>query len=295
MLTTSALTLDRNACVVCGANMRKGVQTWHAICTSCGYEAGHFEPAINENAAHEAIDEHDREIGLKAIRTENFREIVSLITSNLPNRARKLLDVGAAHGWFLEQAAGRFDVLGVEPDIAVCSKTAAKGLPIREGYFPQALHPNEIFDVIVFNDVIEHIPDIDAALAASHDRLATGGLLVLNLPNSRGLFYRISKLLAALGWRGPFERMWQKGFPSPHVHFFGTRNLTTLVSRHNLSLLKEVQLPSIRGKGMMERMRFATNESTLNVYIQYLGAMAILPFTKLCQSDVIVCVYRREG
>ncbi|WP_345816887.1 class I SAM-dependent methyltransferase (plasmid) [Paraburkholderia sp. PREW-6R] len=278
-------------CLVCGGGMRQGVQHWHYVCARCGYEAGDLQPAINDSSAHNAIDEADREAGLRAIRTENFREVVGLIAANLPVAAKKLLDVGCAHGWFLEQAAGRFDVLGIEPDEAVRAKTAAKGLPVRGGYFPQALLPGETFDAIVFNDVIEHIPDIDSALAACRERLNPGGVLVLNLPNSKGLFYRVSKFFAAMGWTSPFERMWQKGFPSPHVHFFGTRNLAELVDKHQMRLVREVQLPSIRAKGMLERMRYSTHESTLNMYLQYIGAMAILPFTKLFQSDVIVCLF----
>ncbi len=41
-----------------------------------------------------------------------------------------------------------------------------KGLPARKGYFPDALDKKEKFDVIVFNDVIEHIPNIEGALAS---------------------------------------------------------------------------------------------------------------------------------
>lgn len=90
-----------------------------------------------------------------------------------------------------------------------------RGLPVRPGYFPDALTPDESFDAIVFNDVIEHIPDIASALDACNARLSENGLLVLNLPNSRGFFYRLSKIFARLGWRNPFNRLWQKDLPSP--------------------------------------------------------------------------------
>lgn len=280
-------------CVVCGSAMHGGIKVWHSECKKCGYESGKLEPAINDGAAHLEIDESDREAGLRAIRTENFREIVGLIASNLPARANRLLDVGAAHGWFLEQASRRFTALGIEPDEAVGSKTAQRGLPIRAGYFPQVLEPGEKFDAIVFNDVIEHIPDIETALDACYKHLDADGVLVLNLPNSRGMFYVLSKILARVGWSEPFERMWQKGFPSPHVHFFKSANLATLAKTHGFEILKQLELPSIRRKGLLERMRFSKSASSLTVYLQYLGALAMIPFTRIFPSDVIVCLYRK--
>lgn len=66
-------------------------------------------------------------------------------------------------------------------------RTAARRVPVRAGYFPDTLQQNEAFDVIVVNDVIDHIPKIGDALSACVARLNPEGLLVLNLPTSMGL------------------------------------------------------------------------------------------------------------
>lgn len=232
---------------------------------------------------------------MREIRLENFKDVLTLIKANSVSESRRLLDVGCAHGWFLEAAgASRYSVLGLEPDAKVFAATTARGLPVREGYFPDALQPHEQFDVIVFNDVFEHILDVHSIAAVCRQRLAPGGLLVLNLPSSKGLFYRLSKVFARAGWIGPFERLWQKGFPSPHVHFFNETNLTNVVSRHGFSLAKSTELPSVRAKGMLARMRFDNTASPISVWIQYLGTMMLLPLTRLFPSDVLVCLYRRD-
>ncbi|KWR90214.1 methyltransferase [Cupriavidus sp. IDO] len=290
------MSFDKHAssCPSCSNETKAGLLSWHRVCPVCGYEAGDFEPMINDEAAHFSIDEEDREAGLREIRVQNFKEILDLIQQNEARNSGRLLDVGCAHGWFLEEAASRYSVLGVEPDSQVFMRTAAKGLPVRKGYFPEALEPDEQFHAIVFNDVFEHIPDVHAITAVCHQRLVPGGLLVLNLPNSKGFFYRLSKLFARLGWAGPFERLWQKGFPSPHVHYFNSANLTDLVSRHGFALVKRAELPSIRAKGMLSRMRFDKSASSWSVWVQYLGIMAVLPLTRLFPSDVLVCLYRRE-
>jgi len=280
------------ACLVCGADTRRGLSEWHSSCTRCGYEAAALAVAINEAQAHSAIDEAQREASLKALRTENFRDIVGWARQQAPS-ARTLLDVGSAHGWFLEAAAPHFSVAGVEPDAEVGGRAIARGLPVRLGYFPDALQPGEQFDVIVFNDVIEHIPPIRSALEACHARLNPGGILILNLPNSRGLFYRLSKVFAAAGLRGPFERMWQKDMPSPHVHYFNPENLTKLLESMGFQRSFASELPAIKAEGLYQRIAYAGQGSKLKQWLQYAAILCALPVLKLFPSDIIVCIYRK--
>lgn len=283
------------ACIVCGEQQRRGLAEWHAACPACAYESANLEGAINQAGAHESLNEAQREAGLKALRLENFAEIVGYAKRYAVPGARKLLDVGSAHGWFLEAAQGSFDVLGVEPDEAVGSRAAARGLPVRQGFFPNALADDERFDVIVFNDVIEHIPPIGAALAACADRLNHRGILILNLPNSRGFFYRLSKLFAAAGWRAPFERLWQKGLPSPHVHYFRPENLARLVEAKGFELVHSAQLPSLRAKGLLDRLRCTGGTSGLALYAQYVAILCAIPLLRAFPSDIIVCIFRKKS
>lgn len=282
-------------CIVCGAQQAPGLASWHATCPSCAYESGALVGVINRREDAVPIDEEERETGLKALRMENFAEVVAIARRFAPLGGRKLLDVGSAHGWFLEAAHGSFDVLGVEPDEVVGAKALARGLNVRQGYFPQALRDGERFDVIVFNDVIEHIPQIGAALSACFDRLRPDGILILNLPSSRGFFYRLSKILARLGWRAPFERLWQKDLPSPHVHYFRPENLGTLVAGHGFTMVHSAELPSLRAKGLLERLRCAGNIPLLSLYAQYAAGLCAIPVLRAFPSDIIVCVFRKKA
>jgi 2-polyprenyl-3-methyl-5-hydroxy-6-metoxy-1,4-benzoquinol methylase len=279
-------------CVVCDSPVRPGLKSWHVQCGSCRYESAALAVSINEAQAHAAIDEAAREASLKMLRMENFREIVELARTHAPG-ARRLLDVGSAHGWFLEAAAPHFDVLGIEPDAAVGSKAAARGLPVRAGYFPDALAPEETFDAIVFNDVIEHIPDIRSAIAACHARLNPGGILILNLPNSRGFFYRLSKWLTRAGLPGPFERMWQKSLPSPHLHYFDPANLTALLQRAGFAHVQSTELAALRADGLKERLAYVGKPNPLVLNAQYIAIRALIPLLRLFPSDIIVGIYRR--
>ena len=102
-------------CVVCEGRLTAGRTAWHSVCRSCSYEGAALEPCINE-ARETKVDEDEREIGLRQIRMENFRDLLDHIGRLCQPSQRKLLDVGCAHGWFLETAHQRFEVLGIEPD-----------------------------------------------------------------------------------------------------------------------------------------------------------------------------------
>jgi SAM-dependent methyltransferase len=282
------------ACIVCGGEQARGLAAWHATCPSCAYESATFQGAINQQQVGNPINETQREAGLKALRLQNFRVIVELARRHAAPGATKLLDVGSAHGWFLETARDYFQVLGIEPDTLVGERAAARGLPVRFGFFPEVLEEGERFDVIVFNDVIEHIPDINRTLATSQQRLNRGGILILNLPSSRGLFYRLSKTVAQLGWRAPFDRLWQKDLPSPHVHYFNRENLSLLVVQHGFELVSSAELPALRPGGLLKRLRCAGDMSPLALYAQYVAILCAIPILRAFPSDIIVCIFRKK-
>jgi 2-polyprenyl-3-methyl-5-hydroxy-6-metoxy-1,4-benzoquinol methylase len=293
VVSTMQLTKAVMKCVVCGDTQIAGLARWHATCRSCHYESAALTPAINAPSTV-AMDEAQREAALKALRVENFNTIVAYAREHVSARNPRLLDVGSAHGWFLEAARSQFDVLGVEPDAEVGGRAAERGLPVRSGYFPDVVDPEERFDAIVFNDVLEHIPNINSALCACHAHLNGGGILILNLPNSRGFFYRLSKVLARIGWPGPFERMWQKDMPSPHVHYFDPSNLQELVSKQGFTMAKTAELPALRAKGLMERLRYVGNASTVSLYLQYVVIRCAIPVLSVFPSDIIVSIFRKE-
>lgn len=280
-------------CVVCNTEMVQGIVDWHSKCEVCGYESATLQPAINDSNVHATLDETQRENGLYSLRKNNFKKILFTLKEIGPPRSnqQELLDVGAAHGWFIELAKTEFETLGIEPDQAVALESKRKGLPIRIGFFPEVLQATELFDVIVFNDVIEHIPDVRAILKACARHLKKNGRLVLNLPSSSGVFYRASKMLARIGLLKPFLRMWQAGMPSPHVHYFNKRNLSSLLESEHFRLIYSGDLESISANGLLDRIRFSKSTSPILAYPMYWAILLMLPVLKLFQSDIILQIF----
>lgn len=280
-------------CPVCNSLMSNGLKSWHSECGNCGYQKADFEPAINEASAHEQIDEEVREKGLRSLRIENFNKLLQSISNTLPTHSR-LLDVGCAHGWFLDAAQKRgFQVLGIEPDLSVFKVAAQRGLPIRQGFFPDVLEENEQFDAIFFNDVFEHIPDLVAVLHGCRGHLKGEGMLILNLPSSSGLFYKAARLLSKIGINSFFERLWQKGFPSPHLHYFNSQNISRLLRNNGFEEVSMGQLSTVRLKGLFTRISYAKEHNFLVRLLICLSVALYVPFVRLMPSDIIYIIAKK--
>lgn len=279
-------------CPVCQTQLSPGHQPWHFRCKNCHYEGANLRPVIN-SAANTLIDEASREAGLRAIRTKNFTTLLQQIKLHRPQGGR-LIEVGCAHGWFLESARKDFEVCGIEPDQAIFDVASQKGLVVRQGYFPTALTPEETFDIIVFNDVFEHIPAPGHIIEKCHQHLNKGGLLVLNLPSSDGIFYKLSTLFARLHLHGPFERLWQKGLPSPHLHYFNRVNLTQLISQYEFTVKTEGTLPTLSLDGLHERIAYTGKSGILSRWLIWAVVAITLPVLKILPSDIIYIISQKE-
>ena len=282
-------------CPCCGQALEAGLATWHRQCPACGYEGAQLAIAINATEAHQRVDEAVREQALHDLRHENFEQLLDII-----DRARtltaadgerpKLLDVGAGYGWFVWQAATRFTAEGIEPDAGARAVAARAGVVLRDGFFPQCLEPDERFDVISFNDSIEHFDDPAGALAVAAGRLRPRGVLALNLPDAQGALYRLARLLRRLGVSGPFDRMWQVGMPSPHRHYFNRGNLSRLAGRLGLETVAVDALQSLRLKGLYARIAYARPHAAVTSGLLWLGMLPLLAALRWLHGDIMVLV-----
>lgn len=206
----------------------------------------------------------------------------------------KCLEVGCAEGWFMEALKKQgVDVCAIEPS-GHAVDMQRKGFDVIQGFFPDALPAHNTYDLIVFNDVFEHLPDPVAGIKACERHLNKGGILVLNLPNRNGFLYRVSKWMKWLGVVKPFERMWQKDFPSPHISYFSDNNMEGFVRRHTtLQKEKHFYLASIVKDGLGPRIN--ASYAGVGGKVIYAGLLAFLPVIKILPQDIMVFVFSKRG
>lgn len=180
---------------------------------------------------------------------------------------------------------------GIEPDRFVFESVTRDhhDLRIRSGFFPQVLEASELFDVIVFNDVLEHIPDVHRVFVACRQHLAARGFLVINSPSQRGVIYRIAAVLRTFGVSAAFDRMWQKGMPSPHVWYFTPEHIRALGERYGLSYEGKQELMPIGIRGLWDRCSYVRSQSRALTVVSYLATLvAYFPLLVLPKDSVAV-------
>jgi SAM-dependent methyltransferase len=274
-------------CDVCRALMRPDLIPETYRCEACGFLKSFFPIEINKASR---IDETARETALKPLRTRSFQTILDDIARDAPPPA-SVLDVGSAHGWFMEEAERRgYSVTGIELDSEIAAR--AKGNVVR-GFFPQAAPGH--YDIITFNDVFEHLPDPAKMMRAVAERLTPNGRAIINLPVSDGLIFRITRLAARLGLCGPLERMWQKGLPSPHLSYFSPHTLQRLAEANGLTLIRAMQLPSIQLRGLWQRIMYDRGMSRLRGVVLYVASLGLFTLARVGPSDIQYFIFKRQA
>jgi 2-polyprenyl-3-methyl-5-hydroxy-6-metoxy-1,4-benzoquinol methylase len=148
------------------------------------------------SSGSDAIDALDDQ----PLRVISFKQILDECTELIPSGG-PILDVGCAHGWFMEAAEARgYGCSGIEPDDDMASRLQASNIGFMKGYFPEVVPAGVKYDAITFNEVFEHLPNLSVMVTAVRDHLNENGVLIINLPVSDGIFL---KLHAASRESGP--------------------------------------------------------------------------------------------
>jgi len=117
-----------------------------------------------------------------------FAQARSEMLRFIPAGCTRVLDVGCGGGNFgaaLKQSR-QVEVWGLEPVASAVAEAAKKLDRVIEGIFtPEAELPRASFDAIIFNDVLEHLPDPASALRFARTLLQPGGVVVASIPNIR--------------------------------------------------------------------------------------------------------------
>jgi 2-polyprenyl-3-methyl-5-hydroxy-6-metoxy-1,4-benzoquinol methylase len=216
-----------NSCIVCKGHAfipyLKSQKYSITRCLTCGLRFLEPQPTAKELAAlysqdyfisqNAGVRGYSEYVSEASNHRRTFRNRLRLLPR--PERGSSLMDLGAATGFFVEQArlAG-WDAQGIEPS-AWASRHAREtlGQPVFTGTLGEAQVPESSFDVVTMWEVIEHLPDPRTLLAGVTSILKPGGYLALSTPDA-GSF--VARLFGKrwLGWRKIPEHLFFFDFPT---------------------------------------------------------------------------------
>ena len=181
-----------------------------------------------------------------AINKKTFFDRLKKIEKKL-GRKGKLLDVGCALGDCLDIARQLKwkDAEGVELSEYAYKFAKRKGLKVKNGTLQDVKYPDNYFDAVTMQDVIEHVPDPVSDLKRIHKILKPGGKVYLVTPDIDGLWSRL------LG------KYWYHYKPGEHIMYFGQKSITTALKEagfKNIESSKTYHVMSLNY--ILNRMRY---------------------------------------
>lgn len=130
----------------------------------------------------------------------NYEYVLQRALSATESQNPRILDYGSGQGQLIALARSRnVDIYGVDvPGIEVTDRASLIG---KDGHIP---HPDNSFDVVVSNQVFEHVANPPVALAEIHRVLKPGGVFIALFPDVTVWFE---------GHIGLYFVHWIRGYP----------------------------------------------------------------------------------
>jgi len=249
-------------------------------CASCGLifsAIDRFGPAIAEFALVDQ-DAYLRSVG-ETRRVQAVR-ILRTLTGHVPPGSR-LLDVGCSFGFFpLAARRAGFQVRGIEPDPQAYeyARRLLGDEVVRQGVLDANTAPAGSADIVSTLDVIEHIPAEEHESFAGNVRqtLSPGGVWVIKVPTTEGLYYKLSDLLARIYptmGASLIRRMWQTRYEYPHLVYFSIHSLSAWLERFGFRAVGHRYLPEVPTRTVIDRL---TTDGDINRAKAYVVAPAVL-------------------
>ncbi len=151
-----------------------------------------------------------------------FEGVRTEVARFLPARCQRVLEIGCGAGGFRDNIRTPCEYWGIEPVAVPAARAAQRMDKVLVGTFDavRAQLPENYFDLIICNDVIEHLPDHDAFLQQIKLYMAPGGCLVGSVPNVR-CYQHLYEVLFERDWRYRAEGILDR----THLRFFTQKSL----------------------------------------------------------------------
>lgn len=157
---------------------------------------------------------------------ELFQPIISLVKKYKP--AGKILDVGCANGLLMTVLKDSgYEVFGIEPNSKAFEQAQHKFKNrVFNGMLKEYIRKHTSkYDVIIYNHVMEHIPDINKEIHCIKQILRPGGIIIIGVPNTNNVVFKLRK------------KYWESLLPLEHIWHFSDIYLKNYLTQKGFTIL----------------------------------------------------------
>jgi 2-polyprenyl-3-methyl-5-hydroxy-6-metoxy-1,4-benzoquinol methylase len=193
----------------------------------------------------------------------------------VPKSAKRVLELGCGDGAFARafRQGRQVEYWGIELESEAANRASAHLDKVFSKRVEDALAelPNAYFELLICNDVLEHLPNPEETLRALREKLAPKGQLFLSVPNVRFLPVLL-QLLLKKDWRyedaGVLDRT--------HLRFFTEKSLRRFVAESGFELIS-LQGINSRSNWLFQVANFCSLGSLTDTQYPQFAALATLP------------------
>lgn len=167
----------------------------------------------------------------------------------IPKNSKKVLDLGCGQGNFAKILKDKLEVevwgVEVEKSEAEIARKKLDKLIIAKLEDVAYDLPDNYFDCLVFNDILEHLTDPYSVLNDLRAKLTKNGVMVASIPNVR-YFFNLKELIVDKNWRYSSSGILDK----THLRFFTKKSIIETLKGLNFEIL------TIKGVNPIKLWRF---------------------------------------
>ncbi len=155
-------------------------------------------------------------------------------------KCKKILDVGCNRGQILKALDGwQGEIWGIDKDeIAIKEMSGKYTRVLKLDVDRELLAFRDIFDAIVFGDILEHTEDPSAVIRKFLPKLKPNGIMVVSVPNFANWFIRLNLLF------GNFNYAESGILDKNHLRFFTLKSAREMLGKGGL-LIERVKATPI--------------------------------------------------
>lgn len=206
-------------------------------------------------------DEHEDLWGYGK-RLRFVRETIAGRLARIEPAEIRVLDVGCGNGsqLALPLARDNLQVLGIDTDKDSIARARSLACDAPNATFQcgsvEELPNDEIFDVVILSEVLEHTAQPEKLLAASAARLSINGVMIVTVPNGFGGFeidswifrtLRLQRLVDLVARKKDEVMGATENLASGHIQFFTRKRLLRLFNKCGLAIMHEGVGPLLAG------------------------------------------------
>lgn len=150
----------------------------------------------------------------------------------IPVNVKTVLEVGCGNGGFRENFSEvQYDAIEMNEDAAEIARGKLNNVAV--GTFENTINffPDHGYDLVVCNDVIEHIADTENFLKIIRKKLNKNGAIIGSIPNIRHISNLVN-LVIKMDWKYTESGILDK----THVRFFTEKSLIRLFKENNFEI-----------------------------------------------------------